>query len=391
MRESKGKITKDIDKLVYISRFYGNDTDIVQAGGGNTSVKNDTSMWIKLSGVRLKNIKDKNNFMKVELNRIKPLLYDETFLALSDCQRNKVIKNNIFSTRNGNRQKRYSIEIFLHAAMEEKFIMHTHPVYINAMACSLQGKEIASVLFKEFEYLWIPYRKPGFLLGQAMFAARLKYRRKFKIMPNIVFLQNHGLIISGSSIDDIKILTEMVMSLLRGFFGDYKKENPLPPKKNVSKKLILNLYKVISSKFPERYFELLISKCPYVHSLSLDSRLSELALKGALYPDHVVYCGIRPLILDQKDDEPAMEEKLSEFMGKKRFLPKYAVIPRSGVCIIGANNTELNNIEEMLNAHVKTLILLLRKGQPVFLANKECEYLAQWEAEKYRQKAAQLS
>jgi len=288
-------------------------------------------------------------------------------------------------------QKRYSIEIFLHAAMEEKFVMHTHPVYINAMACSLKGKKIASVLFKEFEYLWVPYRKPGFLLGQALFAARLKYRRKFKIIPNVVFLQNHGLIISGNSIDDIKILTGMVMSLLRGFFGDYKEENPLPPKNNVSKKLILNLYKAIRGKFPEKHFKLLISKCPYVHSLSLDSRLSELGLRGALYPDHVVYCGKQPLILDREDDEHAIGEKLSEFIGEKGFFPKYVVIPRSGVCIIGANSTELNNIEEMLNAHVKTLILLLRKGQPAFLANKECEYLAQWEAEKYRQKAAQLN
>ena len=391
MRESKKKITKDINNLVYISRYYGNDTDIVQTGGGNTSVKNDTSMWIKLSGVRLKNIKDKNDFMKVELNRIKPLLYDKTFLALSGCRRDKVIKNTILSTRNGNRQKRYSIETFLHAAMEEKFVVHTHPVYINAMTCSLKGKEIASTLFKEFEYLWVRYRRPGFLLGQSVLAARLKHRRKFKIMPNIVFLQNHGLIIAGSSIDDIKILTGRVMSLLRGFFGDYKEKNPAIMGNNASKKLIFNLHKVIRSKFPEKRFKLLISRCPYVNLLSLDSWLSELALKGALYPDHVVYCGIRPLILDQEDGWSAINEKIEKFLLKNKCLPKYVIIPKSGVCILGSNRVELNNVEEMLGTHIKTLVLLLRKEQPVFLTNQECQYISQWEAEKYRQKAAQLS
>lgn len=380
------EINEDIDNLIYISRFYGGDTEIVQAGGGNTSFKNNGKIWIKLSGRKLRNINDRNNFIELDLNKIKAILNDETLLTLPDSSRDAVIEKSLLFSENVKVARRCSIEIFLHVLMEDKFVVHTHPVYTNAMTCSLGGKEIASFLFKESEFIWVPYRKPGYHLGLALLTAAIEHRRKFNCRPRIVFLQNHGLVISGSDIDSIIMLTDKVRSLLHEYFGEYKEVESAPMDNNISEDLFFRLNKVFRSMFPEKHYDSFVSQCPYINLLSSDSRLFALTLKGALYPDHVVYCGIRPLILDQKDDEPAIEKKLSEFMGKKRFLPKYAVIPRSGVCIIGANNTELNNIEEMLNAHVKTLILLLRKGQPVFLANKECEYLSQWEAEKYRQR-----
>jgi len=379
-------ISKDIDKLVYISRLYGADIEMVQSGGGNTSVKNNGNIWIKLSGRKLRNIKDINDFIELDLNKIKETLSDDALLTLLDSSRDVVIEKSLFLSENSKTARRCSIEIFLHTLMEDKFVVHTHPVYTNAMTCSLDGRKIASFLFKESEFIWVPYRKPGYHLGLALLAAAVEHDKKFNCRPKIVFLQNHGLVVSGNDVDSIIMLTDKLRLSLREYFGEYKEVKSALKNNNVTEDLFSSLKKALRSMFPEKHYDLLASQCPDVNLLSSDSRLFTLTIKGALYPDYVVYCGKRPLMLGQEDEGSAIEEKVSEFIAKNGSFPKYAVIPGIGVCIIGANSAELNNIEEMLKAHVKILILLLRKGQPVFLEDKECEYLVGWEAEKYRQR-----
>ena len=43
-------MNQEIKALIEISKFYGVNKDYVIAGGGNTSFKNDHTIWIKASG-----------------------------------------------------------------------------------------------------------------------------------------------------------------------------------------------------------------------------------------------------------------------------------------------------------------------------------------------------
>jgi rhamnose utilization protein RhaD (predicted bifunctional aldolase and dehydrogenase) len=43
----------EIKELLEISNFFGNNKDFVIAGGGNTSFKDENTIWIKASGVPL--------------------------------------------------------------------------------------------------------------------------------------------------------------------------------------------------------------------------------------------------------------------------------------------------------------------------------------------------
>jgi rhamnose utilization protein RhaD (predicted bifunctional aldolase and dehydrogenase) len=45
-----------IDQLIEISRFYGRDSRYVIAGGGNTSYKDASTLWVKASGSSLATI-----------------------------------------------------------------------------------------------------------------------------------------------------------------------------------------------------------------------------------------------------------------------------------------------------------------------------------------------
>lgn len=385
--ERRTGINKDIDELVYICRLYGNDSDMVQAGGGNASVKINGHMWIKASGVMLKEIQAKRDFVRIDLNKVRSILKDTSFLFLPDNQRDAAVNKQLFSARAQNGLQRHSIEIFLHAALGKKFVVHTHPVYLNAMACSANGRRIASTLFDKSEYIWMPYRKPGYPLGQALYLALLEHKKRFNVIPGVVFLQNHGLIIGGDHIKEIENLTDKVIRSVCEFFGGYNKEKKGFKENNIHRKLILYFLHIVNKRAQEASYKAMWSRCPYVNLLSLDRKLMNQALRGALYPDQIVYCGAQPVLLEKNDSETDIENKLSKFFKTNKHWPRYAIIPEAGVFILGKNTNELNIREELLRAHLKILMLILRKDRPVFIPDSECRYLAQWDAEKYRQRS----
>jgi rhamnose utilization protein RhaD (predicted bifunctional aldolase and dehydrogenase) len=47
------KMKPEIKELIEISRYYGSNKDFVIAGGGNTSFKDNETIWIKASGQAL--------------------------------------------------------------------------------------------------------------------------------------------------------------------------------------------------------------------------------------------------------------------------------------------------------------------------------------------------
>ena len=52
-----GILTMDLSTLVKMSNTYGSNPAYVLAGGGNTSVKDDTTLYVKGSGTQLATIK----------------------------------------------------------------------------------------------------------------------------------------------------------------------------------------------------------------------------------------------------------------------------------------------------------------------------------------------
>ena len=60
---------KDLEK---ISQAVGNSPDLVQGGGGNTSVKlDDTKMAVKASGFKLKEITPNEGYVVVDYQKIR--------------------------------------------------------------------------------------------------------------------------------------------------------------------------------------------------------------------------------------------------------------------------------------------------------------------------------
>lgn len=167
--------------LADLSVVIGSEVAYAQGGGGNTSVKlSSTEMAIKASGSNLKDMTVDSGYSIVNYRRLREFLDSETIEETGFSE--KVIGFRI-STNN-----RPSIETGFHSFLG-KYVIHTHSVYVNALTCALEGKEILSTLFPKA--IWIDYVTPGRDLTLA-----IKHNISFPVRSKgAIFLQNHGLIV----------------------------------------------------------------------------------------------------------------------------------------------------------------------------------------------------
>jgi len=376
---------KDMNELIRMSRFYGENTDMIQAGGGNTSFKAGDVMCVKASGKNLKEVQSEEDFVTVDLVGIGSILADNTLSGLDDNERDVIISTKLLAARTEATVNRPSIETFLHALIDRKFVVHTHPVYVNAMTCSADGHEIALKLFSRSDYVWIPYKKPGYPVACVLDEAISGHYTEFGTRPVLVFMQNHGLIAAGDSFEEINGLTEKTISPIREYFSGYDAPDKDAEINTVNGKIMTVLEKALNERLPGAGSDLKWSRCPYVTMLS-KGNLKNIALSGAFSPDHIVYCGEEPLLLGAEDSLKAVSGKVSDFTERLGYGPRYFIVSGEGVIILGSNEREIAAREEILRTHIKTLMLVLRKSRPVFLGGDECRYLAHWESEKFRQK-----
>ncbi len=382
------KVCDEISKLIDLSRYYGKKTDMIQGGGGNTSLKLGKRMWVKASGIELKEITDKRGFVEVALENVNRIFEDKGLLGMPESELDEEVGKRLLSAKVADVSERPSIETFLHALLKETFVVHSHPIYVNAMACACDGQKLAASVFEDSEYIWIPYKKPGYPLGQALYKAASGHVEKYGAAPNIVFLESHGLIISGNSVKSLHATTEKVIGRMFDYFGGYTEIQAPYKTHSMSGRISTDYSKSVTGLFGEQV-ELLWSKCPYINALAYNKDFMNTALKGALYPDHIVYCGQYPLVLEKNEKDT--DNKIKTFVHSLGYLPRYIVVPEVGVIIAGKGKKDIAIKEEMLRTHVKTMTLILHKNKPLFLADEECKYLSCWEAEKYRQNLAGMN
>lgn len=175
-----------IEDLIKLSNSIGNIKAYIQGGGGNTSIKiSDNLMAVKASGTKLKDMSLEKGYCILN--------YKELNKYLSSITNNEVNFSKRVNSFSSFDQGRPSIETGFHSLLGS-CVAHSHSAYLNVLLCSEEGKEI---LRKNFpNSIWINYDTPGIDLT-------ISIREKIKKIKNIlnkkiiVFLENHGVIVSG--------------------------------------------------------------------------------------------------------------------------------------------------------------------------------------------------
>ena len=147
----------EIFKLKELSAKLGNDLSLIQASGGNTSIKLDGKLLVKASGKKLKNALNEDIFVSLDLIKIR------NELAINKSKKELNFKNICGSSL------RASIETSLHAIMPYKVVLHTHSVDTIAITLLSNSSNYLDKLMKDINWKFIPYFKPGITLAKAIF------------------------------------------------------------------------------------------------------------------------------------------------------------------------------------------------------------------------------
>ena len=353
----------EIKDLVEISKYAGERFDLVQAGGGNSSVKFDNGeMIIKASGFLLSDISENSGYSQVYTKDIADIVKSNEILMCEDKRERESITSKLVKVATIDKQNRPSIETLLHSFLY-KYTLHTHPIVVNMIVIQKNWKELLQSIFKDEAIALVAYKTPGIELALELD----KTLQSFESIPNIIFLQNHGLIITSDNKDDIKVLKEEVLSKIENYLkvdmNKYKLSNA-----------ITTLFRHIEENENISY----LSEDRYLSKQLIEKK--ELFFETPFCPDSLVYCGINCVNI----------ENLSETTGLIDYKNKYFELPKVVLCqnnlfFRASNIKKAKEMEEVFKFHIMVLEQNI-KMEKNFLELDELSYLNNWEAEKYRQK-----
>ena len=325
--------------FINITEKIGRDINLVQGPGGNISFKKDGFMYIKASGERMSDAKNKNIFIKTDLNKI-----------LSSLKKNDPdpIKNSWEKSS----LMRPSIETTMHALMPHKYVLHVHCVNTLSWVIQKNYKKNINFILKGINWKSVPYKKPGL---------NLSYEIKKIIRESIVdviLLDNHGIVAGAES---AKNVFEIV--------------------KSISEKLSLsnlNKKKVDLKKF-NKFLSCREYKLPRnesIHQIAFSKTHSLIATKGDIFPDQTVFLENGLMIIN------SLEEliRLSKLSAKK--LP-VVLIPNIGILIPRI----FKEVNEDTLVGLSMIISRLPKNASInYLTKKERNELINWDLEIHRKK-----
>jgi rhamnose utilization protein RhaD (predicted bifunctional aldolase and dehydrogenase) len=193
------------------SEMVGNNADLVQAGGGNTSLKTDSGIWIKASGTRLKNSKSNHIFVYLEI----AVLNSSEIASIED------FSPYVVGNQSADICLTPSIETNFHLLIRKPVVTHLHSLGSLMIAISDCAIEIVEEMSAQFNIAWIPYARPGVGLANLIQKVALD-------TSTVYILQNHGVIFSADSFESINVLIEEFESIARklNLNKPQKDENP---------------------------------------------------------------------------------------------------------------------------------------------------------------------
>ncbi|MHA1566698.1 MAG: class II aldolase/adducin family protein, partial [Alphaproteobacteria bacterium] len=248
----------DLSALKDLSARIGADAALVQAAGGNTSLKQDGLLWIKASGTWLMHASSQDIMVPVALA---PLMaaFDSEDPAAENA------KSFVPADQNPS-NLRPSIETTLHSVLQHRIVLHVHCVETIAVAVRQDAEEILSRLLTRHRWAFVPYIRPGPPLSRAM-AARITPE------TNVVILGNHGLVVAADTVAEAEALLRTVAKDL------HQTVRPAPPPD-------LDALARLSADSAYR-----LPQLERAHAVACDPVSCRIASGGSIYPDHVIFLG----------------------------------------------------------------------------------------------------
>jgi rhamnose utilization protein RhaD (predicted bifunctional aldolase and dehydrogenase) len=248
------------------------------------------------------------------------------------------------------------VETTLHAVLPHTCVVHVHSVNVLAWAALADSPRAFAARMEGIRWAWIPYIHPGLPLA-------LQIREALTGAPDVIIMQNHGLIVGGESCESAEALLHYVERRL-----DLPMRVTPPPRTDALRDLAGT--------------DWLVPAEDDVHGLGTDVDSFRIATAGTLYPDHCVYLGhaLAPCYREQSPNDAAADYQ--EKWGKRP-----PVLACQGLGVL--TDPSLSRAgREMLACLAATARRIPADAEVHYLSSDNVSRLMNWDAEHYRQAMA---
>lgn len=320
----------ELDALRRLSARVGADPLLVQAAGGNTSLKQDGVMWIKASGTWLKDAKARDIFVPVDHAALMAALAhnDPRCESCADFVRTDLNDTGL----------RPSIETTVHALMPQRVVVHVHCVNTIAWAIRADGEERLSERLDGFTWAFVPYARPGLELAGAISS-------RMRPGVDVLVLGNHGLAVAADTVAGAEVLLERVVAAVK---------RPVRKAEAFDRAALTKL--CAGTEYQPAMDD-------ETHALATDRLALARGRDKVFYPDHVVFLGVGVA---------------TDFAGQQPLV----AIPGVGVVIRKGAKPAI----EPMGRCLADVMRRVEDADPlVALTDNDIDRLVNWDAEKYRQ------
>lgn len=333
--------------FIEMSKYAGMREDLVQAGGGNSAYKMEKDrMLVKASGIQLADVGNDSGYAVVN-----PRIIREAFLGRNDIDSMTEKEADEILQKAFMEGGRPSIETFLHA-VSGRYSLHTHPVVVNILAGRENGMEVLHRLFPQA--LLVPYATPGIPLAKKFFKEVQKRGKD----TDVVFLQNHGLLVSSREAAGVIRKTEEVVKKIEDYLDmDMSGYHE-----------VTELYNAIGTG--------IIWRVTDIHVIEAGTVLGRV-WESSFCPDCVVFLGKRMYDAGNRWDD-AEYKKFRAAFGEPVIIAY-----REELYIHAESVGKAMEIQSVLGFAAQ--VMQANAGEKMtVLSFEEQEFLTGWEAERYR-------
>lgn len=346
--------------ITELSHEFGTDR-YVRGGGGNTSCKNETTLWVKPSGTTLGALTPER-FVALDRAALARLYDLET--PEDPAERESLVKDMMAQALLPGVTGRASVEAPLHESLAARFVVHTHPYIVNGMTCSKDGKAVCARLFPSA--LWLDYIDPGYTLCRVVRGEIQNYRTRNGHEPELIFLKNHGVFVAADTAEKIRSLYNEVIGKLKAEYAEAGIEITLECSQPSVESTLAVDRRVIR--------EAMDNQDLYIVS----SGAFDIA-PGPISPDHMVYAKAFPYV------GVPTRQGIESFREKHGYLPQVFSFNQS---VFGVSETEKGAALALELAKDGALVLKLAAafGGIEYMTDRARDFIENWEVESYRKK-----
>ena len=357
-----------IDALVALSRRYGGDPSWLLAGGGNTSYKDGSTLWIKASGKALATI-GPDGFCAMDRTRL-AAMRSRQYPADYDARESAVLAD-LMAARVPGQSGRPSVETLMHDLFPQAYVVHTHPALVNGLTCGMDGEERFRELFGD-EGIWVSYVDPGLVLARAVQTAAEDFLHRKGRLPGLMFMQNHGLLVAAASPEGIDEISGRVVARLKSELGR------LPDRGTVAVPVS------ILADSATRIAALAATASFIIHKAAASRQAFE-PLSSSFSPDHIVYAGHEFLYVGEP---AALEAAWKNYRERNGSDPRIVVIACVGAFALAASPGAAGTAMAFLLDACTVAVYAESFGGTLHMARERIDFIRTWEVERYRTKAS---